>query len=238
LQILFPLVTNFSTSMAPTIFDEKIFSRIFMDVIGYGTVFMDRIRDRQWYGLVYDNEDGDAFYCPDLVTQFYTYIDISTIGHDLHTSIVHFDSGDLVINVNTIEDITQISCPPQHVASLPLIDYISVMGVRCQEKDRRLKASTTFRIVHCVGRWVQHILGLDHTTLFNRPVLQIVHSLMIRQHTVCLNTVLWQHLVANFQRTRGAKYPHPVLVTRLYRHLLPDEVFSSFDQVFIFTETS
>ena len=47
-------------SMAPTIFAEKIFSRILMDVNGYGTVFMDRIRERHWYGLMYANKDGDV----------------------------------------------------------------------------------------------------------------------------------------------------------------------------------
>jgi len=67
---------------------------------------------------------------------------------------MHFDSRDLVVNINTIEEITQIPCPPQHVTPLPLIDYMSIMGVRCLEKDRRLKVSTTFRNVHCVGRWV------------------------------------------------------------------------------------
>ena len=150
---------------------------------------------------------------------------------------MHFDSGDLVVNVNTIEEITQILCPPQHVAPLPLIGYIFIMGVRCQEKDHGLKASTTFHNVHCVGRWVQrNILGLDRTTSFNRPVLQIIHSLMSRQHIVCLNTILWQHLITNFQRTRGAKYSHPVLVTCLCRHFLPNEVFLTYNWVFISTE--
>ena len=114
---------------------------------------------------------------------------------------------------------------------------MTVMGVRCEEKDYGFKESTTFRNVHCVGRWVQHnILGLDHITSFNKPVLEIIHSLMTRQHTVYLNTVLWQHMIGNFQHTRGAKYSHPVLVTRLCRYFLPDEVFSSYDRVYIFTE--
>ena len=47
--------------MAPTIFPKKKFSRIFNDVQGYGTVLLDRIRERQWYGLVYDNSDVDTF---------------------------------------------------------------------------------------------------------------------------------------------------------------------------------
>jgi len=113
--------------MAPTIFAEKIFSRILTDVNGYGSVFVDSIRERHWYGLVYDKDESDAFYCPDLVTQFYTNIDTSTIDHDLHQFNVHFDSGDLVVNINTIEDITQISCPLQHVAPLSLINYMSIM---------------------------------------------------------------------------------------------------------------
>jgi len=43
-------------------------------------------------------------------------------------------------------------------------------------------------------------------------------------------------MIANFQRTQDAKYPHPVIVTRLCRHFLPDEVFSLYDWVYIFTE--
>jgi len=177
--------------MAPTVFAEKNFASVFIDVHGYGTIFLDRIREKNLFGLVYDNEDGDAYYCPDLVTQFYTHIDTSTFDHDLLSFIVHFDSGDIVVNINTIKMITQIPCPPQYDAPLPIIEYMTVMGVRCEEKDLGLKVSTTFRNVHCVGRWVQrNILGLDHTTSFNRPVLQIVHSLMTKQHTVCLNTVI------------------------------------------------
>ena len=52
--------------MAPTMFLKKDFSRILNDVQDYGTIFLDRIHERQWYGLVYDNSDGDTFYCPDL----------------------------------------------------------------------------------------------------------------------------------------------------------------------------
>ena len=54
-------------AMALVIFPDKDFSQIFSDVHGYGTVFLDRIRERQWYGLVYDNTDLDTYYCPDLV---------------------------------------------------------------------------------------------------------------------------------------------------------------------------
>ena len=43
--------------MAPTIFLAKDFSRILNDVQGYGTIFLDRIREKQWYDLAYDNSD-------------------------------------------------------------------------------------------------------------------------------------------------------------------------------------
>ena len=101
IAILFSLL-----SMAPTIFAEKNFSRILTDVNGCVTVFIDCIRERHLCGLVYDNVDSDAFYCPYLVTQFYANIDASSINHDLHQFIVHFDSGDLAVNINTIEEIT------------------------------------------------------------------------------------------------------------------------------------
>ena len=99
---------------------------------------------------------------------------------------------------------------------LPLIEYMTVMWVRCTEQDRGLKASTTFCNIHCVGRWIQcNILGLDHTTSFNKPVLQIIHDLMIWQHTICINTTIFLAIITNSTRTRGAKYSHLVLFTRL-----------------------
>ena len=57
--------------MTPSIFAEKEFFRILSVTNGYGHVFLDRIRDRNWYGLVYDNSEFDAYYCPELVKKFY-----------------------------------------------------------------------------------------------------------------------------------------------------------------------
>ena len=105
---------------------------------------------------MFDIEDGDAYYCPELVTHFYTQIDINTIVHDHQTFTVHFESGDIVVNVNSLEIVTHVPCPPRHDDPLPLIEYMTIMGVRCEEKDHGLKASTIFRNVHCVGRWVRH----------------------------------------------------------------------------------
>ena len=51
----------------------------------------------------------------------------------------------------------------------------------------------------------------------------------MRQHDVCLNTMLLQQLIANSQRTRGAKYFLLVLVTRLCRNILPDAEFFEYD---------
>ena len=161
---------------------EKDFSRIFTDVQGYGTVFLDRIRERQWYKLVYNNTDLDAYYFPDLVKEFYLGIVVTTIDHDHF--IVHLDQGDLEVTGGTIEEATQISSSPQHAAPLPLINYMTLMGVRCTQLDRGVRANTIFCNIHCVGRWIQrNILGIDHTTSFYRHALQIIHSLMTSQHT-------------------------------------------------------
>ena len=67
-------------------------------------MFLDQIRGRQWYGLVYDNTNLDAYYCPDLVKKFYLGIDIATIDHDHF--IVHLDHRDLVVTWGTIEEAT------------------------------------------------------------------------------------------------------------------------------------
>ena len=160
---------------------KRILLGFVLDIHGYGTIFLDRIRERNWFRLVYDNEDGVAYYCPKLVTQFFTQIDTNTIDLDQQTFIVHFETGDIIVNINTLWIVTHIPCLPQHDTPFPIIEYMTAMGVRCEEKDHGLKANTTFQNVHCVGRWVQcNILGLYHTITFNRPVLQIMHSLMTR----------------------------------------------------------
>ena len=162
-------------------------------------------------------------------------IDVATIDHDHF--VVHLDHGNLVVTRGTIEEATQIPSSPQHAALLPLIDYMTLMGIRCTKLDHGVQANTTFRIIHCVGRWIQHnILGIDHTTSFYRPALQIIHSRMTRQHNVCVNTMLLQQLIANSQRTRDVKYSLPVLVTRLCRNFLPDVEFVEYDRVLVTPE--
>ena len=61
------------------IFLEKDFLQIFSDIHGFGIVFLDWIRERQWHGLVYCNTDLDAYYCPNFI---YLGIDVATIDHD------------------------------------------------------------------------------------------------------------------------------------------------------------
>jgi len=184
--------------MAPSIFAEKDFSRILTDTNGYDHVFLDSIRERNWYGLVYDNFELDAYYYPGLVKKFYTCIDTATIDFDHHQFTVHFDTEDIMVTVDMIEDYTQVPSSPLHTEPLSLIDYMTIMGACCTECDRGLMASSTFCNVHCVGRWIQwNILDFNHTTSFNRHVLQNIQSLMTRQHTVCLNTVIFHSLIAN-----------------------------------------
>ena len=85
---------------------------------------------------------------------------------------MHFDTGDIIVTIDMIEDYRQVPSLSQHNEPLPIIQYMAIMGARCTEHDHGLKASTTFRNVHCVGQWVQHnIVSLDHITSFNRPVL-------------------------------------------------------------------
>ena len=125
--------------------------------------------------------DVDTFYCPDLVRKFYLAIDTDPINLDLNQFIVHLDRGDLLVTIETIQEVMQVPSPPQHIAPLLLIEYMTLIGARCTEQDRDLWASTTFRNIHCVGCWIQrNILGIDHTTSFNIPTLQIIHCLVTR----------------------------------------------------------
>jgi len=158
--------------MVPSILAEKDFARILSVVSGYGHIFLDRIRAWDWYALIYDNSDHEAYYCPELVKLFYNFIDHASVNFDTYQILVHMPTGDIIITLPLLEKFTHAPCNPHHCDPLPLIDYMTVMGARCTEQDRRLKASTIFRNVYCVGRWIQcNILGFDHTTSFNRPVL-------------------------------------------------------------------
>jgi len=170
---------------------------------------------------VYDNSDYEAYYCPELVKLFYAHIDQASIDFDNHQ--VNLPTWDIIVTVDMLEDYTQVPSNPHHSDPLPLIEYMTTMGARCIEQNRGLKANTTFHNIHCVGRWIQrNILGLDLTTSFNRLVLQIIDDLMTRQHTFCINTTIFHSLITNSSRTRGAKYSHPVLITRLCKNFLPD----------------
>jgi len=48
--------------------------------------------------------------------------------------------------------------------------------------------------------------------------------------------MLLQQLIANSQRTRGAKYSLPILVTRLSQNFLPDAEFIAYDRVLVTPE--
>jgi len=121
---------------------------------------------------MYDNSEYEVYYCPELVKLFYANLDQATINLDTRQFMVYLATGDIIVTVDILEDYTQVPSNPHHTDPLPLIEYMIMMGARCTEQDRGLKASTTFRNIHCVGRWIQrNILGLDHTTSFNRPVL-------------------------------------------------------------------
>ena len=223
--------------MAPTLFVERDFSKILNNQEGYGHIFLDRMHAWNWYPLVYDNTNNDAYYCPDLVNTFYNSLDHASVNRNTQQFTVHMPFGDIFVTVPFIAEITDIPVHPHCTGPLPLVDYMSIMGVRCTEQDRGLKAQSTFRNVHCVGRWLQrNIFGLDHTTSFNRPVLQIIHDLMTNTHSVCLNRAIFHAILDNSSRTRGAKFSHPVLITRLCRNFLPDDVFDSFARVSVVAE--
>ena len=124
--------------MALSIFAEKDFSRIFSDVNGYGHIFLDQIHEWNWY----DNSDHEAYHCHKLIKLFYTSIDQASINFDTYQFMVHMPTGDIVITLNLLEDYTHIPSNSHHRDPLPLIDYMTVMGARCTEQDRGLKAST------------------------------------------------------------------------------------------------
>ena len=140
--------------MAPTIFAEKDFSRILSDINGYGLVFLDRIREWNWFTLVYDNSEYEAYYCPPLVKIFCSNIHQTTIDLDAHKFTVHLETEDIIVTTDMIQDYTQIPSNPHHSEPLPLIEHKTTMGARCTEQDRGLKASTTLRNIHCVGCWI------------------------------------------------------------------------------------
>ena len=98
--------------MAPSLFAEKDYSKIFSDNNGYGHIFIDRIHSWDWYSLVYDNSDHDAFYCPELVKSFYTSIDHASVNFDTYQFAVHMPLGDIFITLPLLEELTHVPYYP------------------------------------------------------------------------------------------------------------------------------
>ena len=107
--------------MALSIFAEKVFSRILSDVNGYGHIFLDCIRAWDWYALIYDNSDREAYYCPELVKLFYTSIDYASMNFDTYQIMVHMPMGDIIITLPLLEKLMHVLCNPHHSDPFPLI---------------------------------------------------------------------------------------------------------------------
>jgi len=97
--------------------------------------------------------------------------------------------------------------------------------------------STIFRNVHCVGWWIQcNTLALITPHPSTDRCCKSFTVLCLDSIRSILNTIILQHLISNSQHTRGVKYSHPVLVTRMCRNFLPDEEFLAYDRVFVASE--
>jgi len=72
---------------------------------------LDRIRERNWYALIYDNSEYEAYYYPELVKKF-SCIDTTTIDLNNHEFTIHFETGDIIITIDMIEDYTQVPSLP------------------------------------------------------------------------------------------------------------------------------
>ena len=48
-------------------------------------------------------------------------------------------TGDIIVTLLLLEELTHVPCNPHHSEPLPLIDYMTVMGARCTEQDRGSK---------------------------------------------------------------------------------------------------
>jgi len=65
-------------------------------------VFLDRIREWNWFTLVYDNSEYKPIIA--FVKIFYSSINQTTIDLDAHKFTVHLETGDIVVTTDMIED--------------------------------------------------------------------------------------------------------------------------------------
>jgi len=61
---------------------------------GYRHVFLDRIREWNWFTLIYYNSEYEAYYCPKLVKIFYSSIESTTIYFDANKFTMHLEIGE------------------------------------------------------------------------------------------------------------------------------------------------
>ena len=86
-----------------------------------------------WYTFVYDNSDHEAYYCPELIKLFYANLDQATVNLDTHKFTVHLATGDIIVTTDMLEDYTLVPSNPHQSDSLPLIEYMTIMGACCIE---------------------------------------------------------------------------------------------------------
>ena len=101
--------------------------------MGIAMCFLIGLGGENWFILVYDNSEYEAYYCPALVKIFYSSIDQTTIGLETYQFTVHLATGDIIVITDMLEDYTEVPSNPYHSEPLPLIEYMTIMGARCTE---------------------------------------------------------------------------------------------------------
>jgi hypothetical protein len=200
--------------------EERDYSEVFQT---HGVYFLDAINSRNW-GYLIHTED---FYIPYLVQEFYNSMASGHINYEHNIIKLNWRGDYRTIDLNLIQEVTGIPISTGDQESLPLVDYLPIMGPNCENpRTGGIKGTTTYKNVYAAGRWAcTNVIGTSHSSSFYEPTLHIIHTLMSRNFRFYMCQQLFSTICQARRRLDtqpDANMLLPCLVTKLCKTFVSD----------------
>lgn len=196
---------------------EKNFLPIFQ-VDGHH--FFDEINNRGWNYLIHD---GNDFYIPHIVAEFYN--GIQNINWEDEVISLEWREQEKFVDLQTISNMTQIPLRVGANATQSLEEYMSLMGSNCRRSNSGgIVGTTMYKNVYATCKWLVHnATSSTQTSTFFENTLHIVQSLMLHNYNFCMCKQLFSTIGLHFQRMNQihAKLALPCLITDICSNWIP-----------------
>lgn len=122
------------------------------------------------------------FYIPNLVRDFYDGFKVTNFDLELGKLQIIWRGVDRIISIENISALINIPLKPSATHPHPIIEYVPIIGPRCEiSLDHEIHSNTTYINVYVACRWAcNNIMGTFKSSAFYGLTLAMVHALMIR----------------------------------------------------------